>query len=98
MISDPLFPGVRIFAVAARFPSHLVITWTDGVTRLVDVGDALRGHTLLDMLNIPEVFVDVEVINRGAGIGWANGADFCAHALRMKSDEQELAKSKVVAT
>ena len=88
---------LRVTHVNPHQVGHLRLTWDDGVTRDVDVSDALTRHPLLKMLNIPEVFRDVEVINWGGGIGWPNGADFCAQALRMRSDEQEKSKSKVKA-
>ena len=69
------------------------VTWDDGVTRLVDLRSRLRGHMLLDMLNIPEVFRDVSVVPGGGGIEWINGADFSARSLRIWSDE-EIANSR----
>ena len=97
MMDFPRIPDVKVTAVAPMFPGHLRLTWSDGVTRDVDVSASLKGHVMLSMLNIPEVFQDVEVINRGGGIGWANGADFCAQALRITSDEQEANKMKMKA-
>jgi hypothetical protein len=67
---------------------HLRLTWDDGVTREVDVSAWLTHHPLLQMLNVPEVFRDVGLVEGGSGIAWANGADFCADALRLLSDEQ----------
>ena len=92
-----MIPNVKITAVSVLRPGVLQLTWNDGVTRDLDVGDMLIRHPLLKMLNIPEVFRDVEVISWGGGIGWPNGADFCAQALRMRSDDQEKSKSKVKA-
>ena len=90
-----MIPNVKITEVSVQGPGLLRLTWDDGVMRDHDVSDMLTRHPLLKMLNIPEVFRDVEVINWGGGIGWPNGADFCAQALRMRSDEQEKSKSKV---
>ena len=90
-----MIPNVKITEVCVQGPGLLRLTWDDGVMRDHDVSDMLTRHPLLKMLNIPEVFRDVEVINWGGGIGWPNGADFCAQALRMRSDEQEKSKSKV---
>ncbi len=92
-----MIPNVKITAVKPRFPGHLTVVWDDGVSRDVDVSASLKGHALLDMLNIREVFDAFEVINGGSGIGWANGADFCAQALRMKADAQSELKSKLKA-
>ena len=66
----------------------LRVTWSDGVTRLVDIRGQLRGHVVLDMLNVAEVFRDVSVAPGGGGIEWANGADFSARSLRIWSDEE----------
>ena len=88
---------LKVTAVQPISPGHLLITWDDGVTRDVDVTDQLTRHPLLKMLNIPEVFRDVEVVNGGGGIGWANGADFCAQALRMRSDELMKSQTKIKA-
>lgn len=88
MTATPRIPDVKVTAVAPLFPGRLRVTWSDGVTRMIDVGSSLKGHLLLDMLNVREVFEDVEVINNGGGIGWANGADFCAQALRLRSDAE----------
>ena len=90
-----MIPNVKVTEVSVQGPGLLRLTWDDGVVRDHDVSDLLTRHPLLKMLNIPEVFRDVEVINWGGGIGWPNGADFCAQALRMRSDEQEKSKSKV---
>ena len=75
----------------------LRITWDDGVTREVDVRDSMTGHVLLEMLNSPEVFKDVSVVTGGGGIQWPNGADFCAQALRMRSDDKVNQITKVEA-
>ena len=69
-------------------PGFLRLTWDDGVARDVDVSDWLTRHPTLEMLQSPEVFRDVSVVEGGGGIEWANGADFCAQSLRKKSDEQ----------
>ncbi len=79
---------LRITEVMALRTGLLRVTWDDGVTRDVDVTDLLSGHVLLDMLNIPEVFADVSVVEWGGGVEWRNGADFSAQTLRMHSDEQ----------
>ena len=79
---------LKVTAVQPTSPGHLLITWDDGVTRLVDLHTKLRGHMLLDMLNIPEVFRDVSVVPGGGGIEWINGADFSARTLRLWSDEE----------
>ena len=92
-----MIPNVKITGVSVQGAGVLRLTWDDGVVRDLDVSDMLTRHPLLKMLNIPEVFRDVEVINWGGGIGWPNGADFCAQALRMRSDEQEKSISKVKA-
>ena len=85
---------LNVLQVAVAAPGVLRLTWNDGVTRDVDVSASPQRHPLLKMLNIPEVFRDVEAINNGGGIGWLNGADFCAQALRIRSDEYENSKAR----
>ena len=79
---------LSVTAVAPVEAGILRITWDDGVTRLVDLQGKFRGHMLLDMLNIPEVFRDVSVVPGGGGIEWINGADLSARSLRLWSDEE----------
>jgi Protein of unknown function (DUF2442) len=88
-------PDVRIQTVSPGTTGTLRITWDDGVTRDVDVTGWMRRHPLLDMLNDPDVFRDVSVVNNGGGVEWANGADFCAQALRLLSDEQVEPKARI---
>jgi hypothetical protein len=83
---------LRLTAVIPCYPGTLTLTWDDGVKMDVDVSDSMHRHPILRMLAAREVFEDVSVINNGGGVGWANGADFCAQALRMKAEEQAAAK------
>ena len=85
----------RIVTVLPVAAGQLRITWDDGVTRDVDVSAWMKRHVLLEMLNDPNVFRDVSVVNNGGGVEWANGADFCADALRMLSDEQVEPKARM---
>ena len=86
---------LRITHVIPLEVGHLRLTWDDGVTREVDVSAWLKRHPLLEMLNVPEVFRDVGLPELGRGIVWPNGMDFCSDALRMLSDVQVAANSKV---
>lgn len=90
-------PEVRILDVAALATGTLRITWDDGVSRDVDVTPWMSRHVLLEMLNDPNVFRDVAVVSGGGGVEFANGADFCAQALRLLSDEQIEPKSRMTA-
>ena len=90
-------PDVRIQTVTPVLTGMLRISWDDGVTRDVDVSAWMRRHPLLEMLNDPDVFRDVSVVNNGGGVEWVNGADFCAQALRMLSDEQAEPKARITA-
>jgi hypothetical protein len=85
---------LRLTGVEPHYPGELTLTWDDGVTLKVDVTDSLHRHPILRMLAAKEVFEDVAVINDGGGVGWANGADFCAQALRIKAEEQATSKRK----
>ena len=86
---------VSLTAVEPLEPGFVTLTWDDGVTREVDISDLMTGHAVLEMLQIPEIFRAVSLVEGGGGIEWENGADFCAQALRRHSDEQQLKNSKV---
>ncbi len=88
---------LRITSVAPVCLGSLRIVWDDGVTRDVDVTGWMQRHPLLKMLNDPDVFREVSLVNNGGGVGWTNGADFCAQALRMLSDEQIEPKTRLTA-
>jgi Protein of unknown function (DUF2442) len=90
-------PDVKVTAVSAPSTGTLRLTWTDGVTRDVDVTQWMRRHVLLEMLNDHDVFRDVSVVNNGSGVEFGNGADFCAQALRILSDEQVEAMTRKTA-
>ena len=88
---------IKITDVKPVVSGQLEIVWDDGVMRTVDISGWMTGHILLQMLNDPQVFKDVTVVNNGGGVEWPNGADFCAQALRMLSDEQIEPKSRMTA-
>jgi len=93
-------PNVRLQGVQPLATGTLRLTWDDwddNVTRDVDVTGWMQRHPLLKMLNDPDVFRDVSLVNNGGGVEWANGADFCAQALRLLSDEQIEAKTRLTA-
>ncbi len=86
---------VMITAVETREPGFLHLTWDDGVMREVDITDWLTGRPLLELLQVPEVFRDVQIVEGGGGLEWVNGVDFCAQSLRLHSDAQENPDLKV---
>jgi Protein of unknown function (DUF2442) len=88
---------LNITQVMAVRAGALRVTWDDGVTLEADVSDLLRGHVLLDMLNVAEVFSDVSVVQGGGGVEWANGADFSSNMLRARAEHQNTTKSKLKA-
>ena len=90
-------PNVRLRSVQPLATGTLQLTWDDGVSRNVDVTGWMQRHPLLKMLNDPDIFRDVSLVNNGGGVEWANGADFCAQALRLLSDEQIEPKSRLTA-
>lgn len=90
-------PNVRLRGGEPLATGTLRLTWDDGVTRDVDVTGWMQRHPLLKMLNDPDVFRDVSLVNNRGGVEWANGADFCAQALRLLSDEQIEAKTRLTA-
>lgn len=79
---------LTLTAVHPQEPGFLILSWNDGTTREVDISDMMTGHPMLEMLQVPEVFQDVSLVDGGGGVEWPNGADFCAQALRMLSDRQ----------
>jgi hypothetical protein len=70
------------------YPSKLAITWEDSFSQVIEVGHILCRHPTLEMLNNREVFESMSVVYDGRAIEWANGADFCADALRLWAEEQ----------
>ena len=90
-------PNVRLRSVQPLATGTLQLTWDDGVSRNVDVTGWMQRHPLLKMLNDPDIFRDVSLVSNGGGVEWANGADFCAQALRLLSDEQIEPKSRLTA-
>ena len=90
-------PNVRLGRVGPLATGMLRLTWDNGATRDVDVTGWMQRHPLIKMLNDPDVFRDVSLVNNGGGLEWANGADFCAQALRLLSDEQIEPKSRLTA-
>ncbi len=82
-------PMLSVIGVQALTNGVLRVVWDDGVTRDVDLRPQMKGHVLLEMLSVPEVFRDVSVVPGGGGVEWLNGADFSARSLRIWSDEQE---------
>jgi hypothetical protein len=92
-----MIPDVKVSAAFPVTPGILRLTWTDGVTREVDISSWMTRHPLLKMLNDPDVFRDVSVISQGGGVEFGNGVDFCAQALRLLSDEQTQPESRKTA-
>jgi hypothetical protein len=90
-------PNVRLRSVQPLATGTLQLTWDDGVSRNVDVTGWMQRHPLLKMLNDPDIFRDVSLVSNGGGVEWANGADFCAQALRLLSDDQIEPKTRLTA-
>ncbi|MFN0114492.1 MAG: DUF2442 domain-containing protein [Paracoccaceae bacterium] len=88
---------LNITKVIAVRPGVLRVTWDDGVTLDADVSGLLNGHVLLDMLNVPEVFSDISVVEGGGGVEWANGADFSSNMLRTRAEDQKKSREKLKA-
>jgi hypothetical protein len=84
----------KITSAAPMFPAQLNLTWEDGFSQTVNIGHWLTRHPLLEMLNIREVFEDMSILYDGSALGWPNGADFCADALRSLAEEQAETKRK----
>ena len=54
---------LSITKVVPLDPGFLRLTWDDGVTHDVDVTDWLTRHPTLEMLQSPEVFHDVSIVD-----------------------------------
>jgi Protein of unknown function (DUF2442) len=87
-------PTLGVIGVQPLPDGILRVVWDDGVSRDVDLRPQMKGHVLLEMLTLPEVFRDVSVVPGGGGVEWVNGADFSARSLRIWSDEQEHVNSR----
>ena len=85
---------VFLTEAAVVAPGVARLAWTDGAVREVDLRPWMTRHPLLEALSVPEIFRDVEIVHGGSGLGWPNGADFCAQALRELADQQLAAREQ----
>ena len=84
---------VKVVAVSAIAHGIVRASWTDGVERDVDISAMFdKQHPLFSQTAQPEMFTTVRVGEFG-GLEWANGMDYCTHALRLKADEQNAARA-----
>ncbi|POY38465.1 DUF2442 domain-containing protein [Solitalea longa] len=61
---------------------HIKLKFDDGFIRIVDFNPWLNKGPMTKPLSNPEYFKQVKIIDRGHGIEWPNGYDFCPDYLR----------------
>jgi hypothetical protein len=78
----------RIAAVEAQPGYRLNIAWQDGGEAVVDMTGVIHKQGYFAPLKDEATFRQVEVIDYGTGIEWANGIDYSADSLEMMANEQ----------
>lgn len=81
-------PTRRIAAVAAAPDYRLHITWQDGGSATVDLTGLVYKEPIFAPLKDEAAFAQVEVIDYGTGVEWANGLDYSADSLEVMAEEQ----------
>ncbi len=71
---------LRILRSEVQGPSHLLLSFTNGVQKLVDVGPLLEGE-VFEPLRDPERFAEACLDPICGTVAWPNGADFAPEAL-----------------
>jgi hypothetical protein len=89
-IYNPLHAAtpIRIVSVELVSTPTLRVTFSDGVTREIDLSETVKRSRWFHTLSEPATFADVEIIHNGRALQWVSGADYCADALRILADRQ----------
>lgn len=66
-------------------PHHLQLTFSDGVTKRVDLAPLMRGP-IFEPLRDPDYFARVELDEDFGAVQWPNGADLAPEALHALDD------------
>lgn len=66
-------------------PHHLRVTFSDGVTKRVDLAPLMRGP-IFEPLRDPAYFAQVELDEDFGAVQWPNGADLAPEALHALAD------------
>ncbi len=78
----------RIAAIEAEPGYRLNIAWQDGGKASVDMTGVIHEQEYFAALRDPSAFQQVDIIDYGTGIEWANGIDYSADSLEMMAKEQ----------
>ena len=76
---------------AIAHPDHTVtITWSDGVTAVVDLAPAIAKGRVFEAIREPGYFVErMRVADDRLGLEWPNRVDFSADGLRFRAFPEE---------
>ena len=78
----------KIMAVSAISTTALNVTWDDGYSARIDLGDIIASRAALASLSDAQHFAAVEISADGWSLEWPCGVDFGAPQLRRWADEQ----------
>lgn len=81
-------PTRRIAAVQALPGHRLHVTWQDSGSTTVDLTGLVHRKPIFAPLKDEAAFSQVDVIDYGTGIEWANGLDYSADSLEILAQEQ----------
>jgi hypothetical protein len=76
---------------AEAHPDHTVtVTWSDGVTAVVDLAPAIAKGRVFEAMREPGYFVErMRVADDRLGLEWPNRVDFSADGLRFRAFPEE---------
>lgn len=76
---------------AIAHPDHTVtVTWSDGVTAVVDLAPAIAKGRVFEAMREPGYFVErMRVADDRLGLEWPNRVDFSADGLRFRAFPEE---------
>lgn len=78
----------RIAAVQPVPPTSLKVNWVSGATDIVDLRGLIEGFPPFKPLSDREQFMQVQVVEHGTGVEWANGLDYAADSLAELAAQQ----------
>lgn len=76
-----------IVSLATEPEAVLHLTYADGKTIRVDLGDLLDAGGIFAALRNSHVFAQAALGDKGRYVEWPNGADLCADALRLSGED-----------
>jgi len=84
---------LRVVAAEVSGPHSVRVTFSDGVTKRVDVLRLLEGPVFAPLLD-PRFFARMAVDSLAGTVVWPNGADFAPEALHELPDEGDKAPAR----